>query len=322
MTLRECLRTGAVYDQMRVRATFTDHLGNSATVDGRNDIFAHRVIVLSRVGWVTRSSVHVTLWTVNDEPEGLFAVLGYQFHRQFSVYAGLNGNPGRASLQGSHPYWLGHDRVMADEFFRPYLRTGRGRGEVLPGLWYTGMLGNNNSGLGITAVQLDRRWRRRVDVVDADDRGVRTEGRFDDWEHHEELATRFGFAAWFEPGGSLQERRRLPSNTTLRLADSSICSTLGSLAPGVTVRRWATAPVGRCRPQVHRGFFVQRSSSSAGSTTSWPTARYPSSDSRQGLLRAGRVLSGPEEARDLRRDVVDLRRQGRGVQTSTSTSAA
>ena len=54
------------------------------------------------------------------DQKNFFAGIGYQFTRQFSVYAGLNGLPGTRSLQGSHPYWLGHDRVMADEFFRPY----------------------------------------------------------------------------------------------------------------------------------------------------------------------------------------------------------
>jgi hypothetical protein len=27
-------------------------------------------------------------------------------------------------MLGSHPYWLGHDRVMADEFFRPFFGYG------------------------------------------------------------------------------------------------------------------------------------------------------------------------------------------------------
>ena len=67
----------------------------------------------------------VTFWTVLDTNQNaIFGNLGYQFSRKFSLYAGLNGNPGSRSLQGSHPYWLGHDRVMADEFFRPFFNSG------------------------------------------------------------------------------------------------------------------------------------------------------------------------------------------------------
>jgi hypothetical protein len=132
--------------------TFTDHLGNERTVDGRNDIFPHRIIVYFK-GWLGTPKLIYTVffWTVNTtDQDALFAVMGYQFHRKFSLYAGINGNPGTRSMQGSHPYWLGHDRLMADEFFRPYFAYGTwASGEVRPGLWYNAMLGDNSSSLGI-----------------------------------------------------------------------------------------------------------------------------------------------------------------------------
>jgi len=57
---------------------------------------------------------------------------------------------------GSHPFWLGHDRVMADEFFRPFFTGGVwAQGEPVPGLWYNVMLGDNNSILGVKSSQLD-----------------------------------------------------------------------------------------------------------------------------------------------------------------------
>ena len=91
------------------------------------------------------------------DQDALFAVMGYQFTRRFSLYAGINGSPGTRSLQGSHPFWLGHDRVMADEFFRPYFAFGTwAQGEVVPGFWYNAFVGNNSSSLGIKATQLDR----------------------------------------------------------------------------------------------------------------------------------------------------------------------
>ena len=113
-------------NQMPGEQTFTDHLGNERTVDGRNDIWPHRVMVFLK-GWVGNPKLiyAVTFWTVLDTNQNaIFGNLGYQFSRKFSVYAGLNGNPGTRSLQGSHPFWLGHDRVMADEFFRPFFNSG------------------------------------------------------------------------------------------------------------------------------------------------------------------------------------------------------
>jgi hypothetical protein len=87
----------------------------------------------------------IIFWTVNTtDQKANFGLLGYQFNRKFNLYGGLNALPGTRSLQGSHPYWLGHDRVMADEFFRPYFSNGVwANGEVIPGLWY-----NSNEYLG------------------------------------------------------------------------------------------------------------------------------------------------------------------------------
>ena len=103
-------------NQMPSSDTFVDHLGNERTVNGRNDIFPHRVILWFK-GWLGRKELvyNIAVWTVNTTNQvAVFGVLGYQFSRKFIVYGGINGNPGTRSLQGSHPYWLGHDRVMSD----------------------------------------------------------------------------------------------------------------------------------------------------------------------------------------------------------------
>jgi len=78
-------------------------------------------------GWIglPKLKYHVLVWTVNTtDQNAVFAVIGYQFNKKFSLYGGLNALPGTRSLQGSHPYWLAHDRVMADEFFRPFFTNG------------------------------------------------------------------------------------------------------------------------------------------------------------------------------------------------------
>jgi hypothetical protein len=123
-------------NQLPADATFTDHFGNEHDIDTRQDILPHRAMLFFR-GWVGNPKLIYTLfvWTVNaTDQDALFGVVGYQFARKFSLYGGINGFPGTRSLQGSHPYWLGHDRVMADEFFRPCFSYGVwAQGEITPG---------------------------------------------------------------------------------------------------------------------------------------------------------------------------------------------
>ena len=214
-------------------------------------------------GWlgVPKLVYQITLWTVNPtDQKSVFAVVGYQFARAFSLYGGLNGLPGSRTLLGSHPYWLGHDRVMADEFFRPYFTHGIwASGEPVAGLWYTAMVANNNSALGITAAQLTRRFAYAASVwwmPTTHEFGPH--GGFDDWEYHEDLATRFGVSGVishedrFSDVGTGQ-----PDNTTLRLADSLNLFDTGSLAPGVEVQnaryRLLTADAGL----KYHGYFLQ-----------------------------------------------------------------
>ena len=221
--------------------TFTDHLGNERTVDGRNDIYPHRVMVFFK-GWLgTPKLIYaITLWTVNStDQRAIFGNLGYQFSRKFSVYGGLNGNPGTRSLQGSHPFWLGHDRVMADEFFRPFFGSGVwAQGELTPGLWYNVVMTNNNSSLGVKSSQLDRTFSSGASMwwtPTTKEFGPR--GAYGDWEWHDKVATRFGFSTTRSPEQRFTNASGGTDNTTLRLADSLNVFDTGSLAPGVTVDR-------------------------------------------------------------------------------------
>ncbi|HEY2293279.1 MAG TPA: DUF3011 domain-containing protein [Thermoanaerobaculia bacterium] len=241
---------------------FTDHLGNVRPVDTRQDIGSHRVIVWFK-GWMgdPRLVYAITLWTVNaTDQKAIFGNIGYQFSRKFSLYGGVNGNPGSRSLQGSHPYWLGHDRVMADEFFRPYFGVGVwANGELTPGLWYTVMLANSNSALGVTASDLDR----KLQTLGASMWWMPTthefgpRGAYGDWEHHDKLATRFGFSSTHSPEQRFPDANGKPKNTTLRLADSLNVFDTGSLAPGVTVSEVHLNEVAVDAGMKYRGFFLQ-----------------------------------------------------------------
>ena len=249
-------------NQLPAEQTFTDHLGNEHVVDTRNDFFPHRAIVFLK-GWLgLRKLVYnIVLWTVNTtDQDALFGNLGYQFDRKFSLYGGINGNPGTRSLQGSHPYWLGHDRVMADEFFRPYFSFGVwAQGEPVTGLWYNAMVGNNSSSLGITATQLDRNLTTGGSLwwmPTTHEFGPR--GAFGDWEMHENVATRFGVSAVWSPEERLTDPVSGDSdNTTLRLADSLNVFDTGSLAPGVTVENVDYRILSFDAGVKYRGIFLQ-----------------------------------------------------------------
>ncbi len=248
-------------NQLPSGQTFTDHLGRERPVDARHDIFAHRVMFHLK-GWLglPKLRYQITMWTVNTtDQKALFAVVGYQFHRAFSVYGGLNGVPGSRTMLGSHPWWLGHDRVMADEFFRPYFTHGVwASGEPVPGLWYTAMVGNNLSGLGITAAQLTRNFAYGANVwwmPTTHEFGPN--GSFDDWEDHEELATRFGVGATKSREDRFSNALSgSPDNTTIRLADSVNLFETGSLAPDVTVQEARYRLLSLDAGLKYRGIFI------------------------------------------------------------------
>lgn len=241
--------------------TFTDHLGNVRPVDLRLDIYSHRVMVFLK-GWMgdPRLLYQIGFWTVNTtDQDALFGNIGYQFNRRFSLYAGINGNPGSRSMQGSHPYWLGNDRVMADEFFRPYFAMGIwANGEILPGLWYSAMAGNTSSTLGVTASALDRKLTYGTSMwwmPTTHEFGPR--GGYGDWEYHEDLATRFGFSYTLSPEERYTAVGTAPGNTVLKLADSVNIFETGALADGVTVTNVKYQVASLDAGFKYRGFFFQ-----------------------------------------------------------------
>ena len=249
-------------NQMPGEQTFTDHLGNERTVDGRNDIYPHRVMVFFK-GWLGSEKLiyALTLWTVaTTDQRALFGNIGYQFSRKFSLYGGLNGNPGTRSLQGSHPYWLGHDRVMADEFFRPYFGSGIwAQGEVTPGLWYNAVMTNNNSSLGVKSSQLDRTFSWGAStwwMPTTKEFGPR--GGYGDWENHEDVATRLGLSWTWSPEQRFgNSSTNAPENTTIRLADSVNVFETGALADGVTVENVDYRIISIDAGMKYRGIFLQ-----------------------------------------------------------------
>ena len=249
-------------DQMPPHQSASDHLGRPIPVNPRRDFQFHRVMLFFQ-GWLfsPRFRYQAFVWTVQDTNQvAVGGALTYNFSKYFTLGAGWNAYPGTQSLQGSHPYWPSYDRVMADEFFRPYFSQGVfAQGIILPRLEYRWLVGNNNSNLDVPAVKLDRNLSAGAAITWLPTTGeFGPRGAFGDYEEHEKLATRFNIAYTFSP-----EDRQTPvgtplsANTTIRLADSLNIFDTGALAEGVTVRSVHYNLISAAAGIKYKGFWLQ-----------------------------------------------------------------
>jgi hypothetical protein len=232
---------GRWLDQLPSPQTYTDHLGRVQDVPTRNDIHLHRVLLFFR-GWVfaKKFEYNITVWTVNSaEIIAVIGALTYRFHKAFNLNVGVDGMPGIRSLVGSHPYWLGHDRTMAEETMRPgFTNALWATGEVLPGLFYKVTFGNNISQLGLSASELTRDFAYGASIwwmPTTKEFGPR--GAFGDWEYHKKLATRFGMSSVRAIEDHYTPLDQPPGSTQIRLADGMPLFATGALAPNVTLQK-------------------------------------------------------------------------------------
>ncbi|MFL6352506.1 MAG: hypothetical protein ACJ74Z_11735 [Bryobacteraceae bacterium] len=238
-----------------------DHLGRPIPVNPRNDFQFHRVMLFAQ-GWLFSPKFQYStfVWTVQDTNQvAVGGALYYQFGKYLTLGAGWNAYPGVQSLQGSHPYWTSYDRVMADEFFRPFFSQGVfAQGRLLRRLEYRWMVGNNNSNLDVPATKLDRDLSAGFALTWLPTTGeFGPRGAFGDYEHHEKLATRFNLAYTYSPEDRQSAIGSAASNTTLRLADSLNVFDTGALANGVTVERVRYQLVSASAGMKYRGFWLQ-----------------------------------------------------------------
>ena len=241
--------------------TATDHLGRPIKVAPRQDFQFHRVMLFSS-GWLFHPNFQYStfLWTVQDTNQvAVGGALYYKFGRHMTLGMGWNAYPGTLSLQGSHPYWESYDRVMADEFFRPYFSQGLfAQGEIIPKLQYRWMVGNNNSNLDIAAVKLDRDLSAGGALTWLPTTGeFGPRGAFGDYEWHESVATRFNLAYTYSPEERQSAIGTPAGNTTLRLADSLNIFDTGALTNGVTVERTHYQMLSAAAGMKYHGFWLQ-----------------------------------------------------------------
>jgi hypothetical protein len=239
----------------------TDHLGRPIPIEPRNDFQFHRVMLFSQ-GWLfdPKFQYSTFVWTVQDTNQvAVGGALYYNFSKYLTLGAGWNAYPGTQSLQGSHPYWESYDRVMADEFFRPYFSQGVfAQGDLLPRLQYRWMVGNNNSNLDVPAAKLDRDLSAGFAITWLPTTGeFGPRGAFGDYERHKKLATRFNLAYTYSPEERQSSIGEPSGNTTLRLADSLNVFDTGALANGVTVTSTKYQLVSAAAGMKYRGFWLQ-----------------------------------------------------------------
>jgi hypothetical protein len=145
-------------------------------------------------------------------------------------------------MLGSHPYWLGHDRMMADEYFRPGFTSGVwANGEVLlPGLFYAVMLGNNISTLGVSAAEDTRHIATAASVwwmPTTHEFGPK--GGTGDFELHELPAIRVGASGTHSREDRFNQTASesvAPESTQIHTQDSLLLFQTSALAPNVTVQ--------------------------------------------------------------------------------------
>ena len=189
-------------NQNALDESYTDSFGRVIPLDLRNEVQLYKVS-LNFKGWLLDPKFQYLLfaWTNNaNQGEGAQVVLAgflrYAFDKRFNVSAGIMPLPTTRSTNYSFPKWLRHDnRVMADEFYRGSYTSGIDVfGEIVPGLQYRAMIGNNLSTLGVSSKQLDNRF----DTVAASVWWMPTTGEFGenngfgDYDYHQKVATFIG----------------------------------------------------------------------------------------------------------------------------------
>jgi hypothetical protein len=126
------------------------------------------------------------------------------------------------------------DRTMATTFFRPSLSQGVWlMGEPLDGVFYHAMMANGFNTLNLQPEQLNNRfaWSGSAwwEPWEEFGRG------YSDLQDHEEAAVRLGCSYTYALGSGNQAASDAVENSPVRLSDGTIITTLGALAPGVTL---------------------------------------------------------------------------------------
>lgn len=249
-------------NQLPATQSFNDHLGRPRNIDTRQDIQLHRSLIHFR-GFLFSEKLtqQTSVWAVNSTNSvTIISSINYEFAKQFILGGGVGGLPGTRSLNYEHPYFLGTDRQMADEFFRPSFTGGAWiSGEAVPKLKYRFMVGNNLNIVDISAAKLSRNFAYggTVAVYPTTGEFGPREG-YGDFEMHDRLATRFGVSSVHsrEDRQNDLSTNKFPDNTSIRLSDSLNIFDGSAFAPGVTLQTADYTVAALDAGFKRRGFFL------------------------------------------------------------------
>jgi hypothetical protein len=239
-----------------------DHLERERELTGRNDFYWHRVMIwFSGFVMTPKLTYTATVWTIMTTQQTLvYGNLQYKFNKHFIAGAGIMPNISVRSMQGPFPFYLSTDRTMGEESLRAGFTNGLFlKGEVLPRLNYTVMLGDNLSILGIAAAKLTRTLSKGAGLVWMPTTGeYGPRGGLVDFEHHKKAATRFGINYTHCRDNRFNNTGQpSPDNTQIRMTDGVLFFETGALADDVTVQEANYDMVAIDLGLKYRGFNVQ-----------------------------------------------------------------
>jgi hypothetical protein len=249
-------------NQMPGNQTWYDHLGRPRELVGRNDFYWHRTMIWFS-GFIGTPKLRYTaaVWTIMPTQQTLvYGNIQYTFNKHLSLSMGVGPNLSVRSMQGPFPFYSSTDRTMGEDALRGGFTQGLfARGEIVPGLNYWAMLGNNLSTLGIQASKLTRDLAKSISLTwmpTTHEFGPR--GGIGDFENHQKLATRFG-ASFLS---SKEDRfnnvgQPAPDNTQVRMTDGVLLFETGALADGVTIDNAAYNMLAVDIGFKYRGFSLQ-----------------------------------------------------------------
>ena len=219
-------------NELATDPTYTDSFGRTSDVDRRQDLEMNKAQITLH-GWLMseRLRYNMFVWSSNstlglNTQLVLAGTISYRFNDHLTVGAGIGGGlPGTRTVEGTFPFWLPVDeRQIADEYMRPGYTSGFiFNGDIVKGLRYQSMWGNNLNQFGIDAGQLDDRF----DTISAALIWMPTTGEFGrghgDFEHHDKLATRLAAHV----SHSTETRQGQPTtdafdNVQLRISDGNV----------------------------------------------------------------------------------------------------
>jgi hypothetical protein len=235
-------------NQRGLDSSVVDAFGRRKSVKLRQDLQNNKANFGFR-GWVFDPRLRYTafVWTANTSQGDLNQVavgafLFWDVSKALIIGLGAGSLPSTRSTQGSFPNWLRVDtRTIADEYFRAsYTMAAWLAGQPVDGLKYQVMIGNNLSGFGISATQLDAQintYSAMLTWMPTTKEFGPLEG-FGDFEHHDKLATLFGtHFTWSREDAQSQPNQEAIENVQLRLSDGTNIFDAGVLADSAQIRR-------------------------------------------------------------------------------------